>query len=50
MLSISRWVVVKSTVQTVKHSIVRRWETVPNGKIWINLENTELRLKARLKR
>lgn len=32
----------KSTVQTVEHSAVRRWETVPNDKIWINPDDAEL--------
>lgn len=42
MLNVSGRMVEKSMVQTVEHSVVRRWETMPNSKIWINRENTEL--------
>lgn len=42
MLSVSGQMVEKSMVRTVEHSVVRRWETMPNGKIWINPENSEL--------
>lgn len=42
MLSVSGQMVEKSMVRIVEYLVVRRWEIMFNGKIWINFENSEL--------